>query len=193
MHIRRLLRRAGFARSPLRRRVDRAELIAALVAALLVIAMLPVALALGRSAHHAGLAQSAAEQSARHAVEATLLVGVPAPVGSSDMATPLATPAVWRTSDGVRHAGLAPAWPGTPAGVQVPIWVDRSGALVNPPLTVGQAFWRGVLTTLLVILATIAWCAVLLAGLHWWSNRRRYARWDREWRQVGPLWTQYRS
>ena len=193
MHIRRLLRRAGLGHSPLRRRVDRAESVAALVAVLLVIAMIPVALAIGSAARSSGLAESAAERTARHPVTATLLADVPDLVGDANVGTQLASPATWRTPDGKGHTGLVPAWPGSATGQQVPIWLDNSGALVNAPLTADQAYWRGVLSALLVMLGSVVCCAFALAGLRWWGNRRRYERWDQEWGFIGPLWTQHRS
>ena len=193
MHIRRLLRRAGFERSPLRRRADRVESVAALVAVLLVIAMLPVALVIGSAARASGLAESTAERSARHPVTATLLASVPDLVGDTNVGTQLATPATWRTPNGIAHTGSVPAWPGSAAGQRIQIWLDDRGAPANPPLTADQAYWRGVMSALLVMLGFVACCAFALAGLRWWNDRRRYARWDQEWRLVGPLWTKHRS
>jgi hypothetical protein len=185
----RLLRRAGLVRSPLRRPIDRTERRVRLAVLLVAVTLIPLALAVGRDARQQGLDRAATEAADRTAVTAVLLVDAPLLDNDAQTATRLPVPARWAAPNGTQHTGPVPAWPGAWAGTTETVWVNDTGALVAPPLTTDQAYWRGILSTLMVLVCIVAATVALLAGLHWRFNRRRYALWDSEWRQIGPHWT----
>jgi hypothetical protein len=191
--IMRLVRRLGFGRNPLRRRVDRIQFAAGIAAALLILAALPLALSLGHDADQAGLTEGARESGSRTPVTAVLLADAPVSQDGADLVTPVLTPARWRAANGSERTGQVLAWPGAQAGAAQQTWIDAAGDVVSAPLTPQQAHWRGMLTSALALGALGAALAVLLGILHWALNRRRYALWDREWRQFGPQWTKYRA
>jgi len=70
----------------------------------------------------------------------------------------------------------------------VPVWVDRSGAVVPAPASALDAEAAGIGAGVVVVLtggAVLAWL--------WWVVRRaaaarNAATWEREWARVGPVW-----
>jgi hypothetical protein len=186
----RLIRRWWPDRNPVRRGWDRAEavIVAALAAAFL--AGTPVAAITADHWAH-GVAQHVqqTEQAAWRQVPAVLTAkalraaenGYPGEVLSEVKAT-------WTAPSGAHRAGIVLAPPGTLAGHQVKVWVDRAGDLTGPPLLdhqVGEqaalaAVVAGMLLGLLLLCAGLATRRVL--------DARRMAAWDAEWRVKGPRW-----
>jgi hypothetical protein len=96
--------------------------------------------------------------------------------------------ATWHDADGVVHTGVIDAGVGLVAGAEVPVWLDRSGAVVPAPMSALDAEAVGFSAGVVVVLtggAVLAWI--------WWVVRRaaavrNAANWEREWARVGPAW-----
>jgi hypothetical protein len=181
----RLARVLAVDRNELRRASDRIEAWSRLA---LIIAFVPLAvlaaLVAGRWVHDASARELRPGQQTR---EVTAVLVSAAPAGQSG-AVWYWTPARW-TEDGVTHRGNVPAVAGTSAGSTVPIWIDAAGRVQQPPLTYAQVTSRMVVALVVSSLAVaiVLWLAWRL--LRWRLDRRRLARWDEAWSQVGPLWT----
>ncbi|QKW23529.1 hypothetical protein HUT16_34515 [Kitasatospora sp. NA04385] len=171
-------------RNPLRRGSDRVQWWLARILLALAVAGLPVALAVGLTVQHDRAGAARDQAAARHPVTARLTDDV---AGGLDTTT---VPAVveW-SADGAVHRATVPVDTGQGAGAPVRIWLDARGAVVHAPATAGQAdaaAWTAALVTAtaLPLSAALAWKGALCV-----LDRRRYARWDAEWRQVEPRWT----
>ena len=136
----RLTRALGSDHNPLRRRSD-------LMAAWLAPAAIAVFLVLGPLVAggavvwaHAGNAAARRAGRELHAVPAVLLAAVPGPLMSASGANSWLTwaPARW-VAGGQAQAGRIPAVSGSPAGSTVPVWLNRAGHVMTPPLTASQA------------------------------------------------------
>lgn len=189
MTWRRLTRRLGRERNPLRRRSDLIEawIAPVAIAAFLVLGPLVAATT--------GLWVRADNAATRHAqlswqqVPAVLLAAAPGPMMSDNGANSWVdwTSARW-TAEGQLRIGKVPAAAGTPAGSTVPVWLDRAGNVRLPAMTPAQTE-RRVIGAASMALAAVA---MLLAGLALVSrrvlDRQRLAAWEAAWLVVGPQW-----
>lgn len=184
----RLLRPGG---NPLARGVDRTEGAIVSLVVLLALALVPVMLTLG-SVTYTGLAEQSARQAeSRHETVAVLTEDAPAatpgPHGTVvDARSPV--PARWQLPDGSTRTGTVSAEDGQKAGAEVPVWLDRSGNAVDPPLSSSDAAVTGVLVAVCGWLAVVVLLVLVFCGLHRAFDRRRHRSWDIEWARVGPEW-----
>jgi hypothetical protein len=189
--IRRLVRLLRPGGNPLARGVDRTEGAVVGLVVLVALALVPVMLTLG-SVTYAGLAERSARQAeSRHETVAILTenapVATPSPHGTVINArSPV--PARWQLLDGSTRTGPVSAEDGLKAGAEVPVWLDRSGNAVDPPLSSSDAVVTGVLVAVCGWLAVAALFSLVCWGLHRAFDRRRYRFWDTEWARVGPEW-----
>ncbi len=100
-------------------------------------------------------------------------------------------PARWSV-DRHQYQGRVPVGPGLAKGAHVQIWVDASGRVAPDPPDRSRSTLDGAGVGIGVGVGV-----TLAAGLAWWTvlallNRRRLARWEREWQQVGPRWSRPR-
>lgn len=180
--------RLGRGGSALRRPSDRVEGIAALVALLVVLLAVPAGVLVGGHAAARAAASAERHRTGTYRTTAVLLGDVPMVVGADGTAgygARLPVRASWSTRTGPR-TGQIDATPGLRRGARVPVWVDRSGAVVDPPDGSVQTVASGAATGLGVLLASGAAVALGYGGLRLGLDRRRFARWDREWRRFGP-------
>ncbi|HEY4022477.1 MAG TPA: hypothetical protein VGM75_27555 [Pseudonocardiaceae bacterium] len=173
------------ASSPLRRTVDRVERAALALAIGLAVAAVPIALLTGAAVHRASDAIVAAENAAAHPATALLLRDAPTDTAALGAATTLGE---WHT-DGTVRTGPVDVMPGATAGTTVSVWLDDAGRPVAPPLTADQAYWRGFVTVVMLLLATFALITSAYLLTHWLCERRRIAEWAADWRAVEPRWT----
>jgi hypothetical protein len=182
----RLLGRDG---NPLRRRTDRiaAWLVPGAIAAFLLLGPLAVA---GASVWvHAGSAAALRAEQSWHRVRAVLLHATPGPMMENGPNSWVVwAPARW-TGSGRVHVGLVPAPAGIKAGSVVPVWLDRAGAVEQPPPTAGQI--REHVTLAAAFALTVLGCALTCLALlaRWLLDRRRLAGWEAGWLSVGPQWS----
>lgn len=184
------LARSVWGRNPLRRHTDRIEGATVTAALVLALVSVPVATSVGVAVYHHELVVSAQQTAASRPTTAVLLQDTSITVDPGRMTIKVPVLAQWSSLSSVRHTGVVQASEGTLAGSPVPIWTNAAGAQVNPPLSADQAWARGGLTAMMVLLLTLALLAGAVAAVHWGLNRRRFADLDAEWRQVSPRWTQ---
>jgi hypothetical protein len=185
-----LTRRLGRDGNPLRRRADvlAGWLLPGTIAAFL--ALSPLVAGLTGFAVRAHESAAGHAKLALHPVHAVLLQPAAGPeqTGHGANTWVVWTRARW-TADGHQHVAEVPAAAGSDAGSTETVWLDSSGKVHVPPLTVAQDHTR-VINTMLLALGGLA---VLLAGLALlaWRilNRRRLAGWETAWLAVGPRWS----
>src|SRR5689334_16276328 len=178
----RLRRRLAADGNPLRRRADVAAawLLPAAVVAFLVLS--PLAVAAADALAHAGVAPAEQAQRSWRQVPATTLAPAAGPVqpaqGSDSWTTWV--PARWLVA-GQQQTGQVPVPAGTWAGRTVPVWLDSSGRVQNPPLLAGAVRNR-VLAAAVMALASLALLLATVAVAVWGAlTRRRLASWDTAW------------
>lgn len=183
---RRVLRRFTMGSGPLKRASDRLQVLSRSMLALLLLAAVPVALAVGVLTR-SDLGRTAARQAAEsHEVTARLITDAPLPVGPQTADVP--EPAVWTGPDGVAHVIQIPVPAGSRAGELVSTWVDRAGDSTEAPLSAAGLGAQAVSGAVLAFLVMV----VVVAGAHRavvvTLDRRRARQWATEWEAVEPRW-----
>jgi ABC-type maltose transport system permease subunit len=186
-HLSALVRRCGLGRTALRRPVDRRGRIGLLTAILIVLAAIPLSVAVSAAVNRQGQVESIAETADRTMAAATLSEDVLQTDPNAPQAVMAA--AQWRARDGATHTGYIPATTGSVAGEHIPIWLDSSGNQVDQPLTADQAYLQGVLAGVCTMATVLALLAIAVAIARYRLNGRRLSAWEAEWRQVEPEWT----
>jgi hypothetical protein len=188
--IRRLARRLGFDRSPMRRRADQVQAIARASLLAVFLAGAPVAaLSAGRAVDAAGLRVARVQAADRHQVRAAVLRVTDKFTGWRRSQPVVLTLRVrWMMPDGSSRTGtVTRAGQATDSAVMV--WVGEAGRQTGPPLSHAGVVER-------VIDAVVAAPVVLamLLGIAEWVisrvlDRRRLAGWEADWLVVEPQWT----
>ncbi|MFI5694629.1 hypothetical protein ACIA58_22440 [Kribbella sp. NPDC051586] len=183
------LRRLGFGRNPLRRRVDRIEaalLLTALTVALLVI---PAAAAIGTTIRDRSEQSAAAARAAAHPVHARTLESAADAVPSTLGLSTTLVPVRWYDASGSAHEGQADVLIGTAAGADLTIWLDETGAMTRAPHSPGDSATLG--TAVALTLPMLAWPTIfaLFCLARRPLDRRRADAWARDWKQTSPRWT----
>lgn len=180
----RFLRLHRFDRNPLRRRWDRLESLALLLAVSLFALCTVPAAAVAGALHADGVA---AERHGRW-VQARLLTDAPARVSPESTMVHTTAKVRWNDADGTARTGVAPVVPGTEAGTEVRVWLTPGGKLVTGPPdrleTVTRAVFAGVGVQLLA-------GGVLLLGymtVRRLLDRRRAAAWESAWNAADLRW-----
>ncbi len=187
---RRLARRLGRHRNPLRRRSDVLEAWLLPAAAVVFLALCPVVAGLTGMWVRADNAATQRAQQSWHPVSAVLLRAAPGPEFIDQGANTWTAwePARW-TLDGRQHTGSVPVAAGSPAGSTQTVWLDSHGRVHVPPLT-GAQLGQMVGAAMLISLAGLAVVVSILTVLaRWMLNRRRLAGWEAGWLAVGPTWS----
>jgi hypothetical protein len=187
-------RLAPWSRNSLMRPSDRFESLAVLMAALLVLMLVPCAAAFGTVSYTDLSEQSRTDRANRH-VTTAVLVDDPKPrMDDGYTRSPLThdeAPARWRASDVSPRTGDVEAPPNAQAGDTVDVWIDASGDVVDEPRTGTENAAIAVSAALCVWAIGATTAVVLLALVRWAGSRERMRRWDREWGNVDrtPGWT----
>jgi hypothetical protein len=186
----------GFDRNPLRRGTDRVEAVLRLVLIVLLVAVIPAAaVAAGRWADHQALHRAQLERATDRLVTAVLLENAPAS-GVPDPYTSVQTAWVrarWQPPGQPPRAGDVLAVAGARQGSTVRTWIDRSGAVADPPME--HRVIAGYICFAVMITCVLSWLVLLAAVLlvRRALDRRRLNAWEAEWRASGPLWSGHRS
>ncbi|MEU1198632.1 hypothetical protein ABZ446_20630 [Streptomyces sp. NPDC005813] len=176
-------------RSPMKRSSDRVEawssgLIVAALAIGLPMASLGVGLASYRSAMRVVETQSAE----RHQVTARVTSTSETSAGSATDRNQNAWVG-WTDRNAQQRTGVASVpWDKT-VGETVRIWVDREGAVQDPPLSANNARATGWLMGGVTAVGMIALAVAARKCTRRALDRRRYAQWDAEWELVEPSWS----
>lgn len=185
-------RRLGLGRNNLRRRSDRIESAGLLVAWALVLAAVPLAVAVGMTVHRNGLVAAAAETATRQQVLVVLVENVPVGI-RSEVGIDQRMPALarWEWPPGTPHTGTIQAASGLAAGAQVTAWVDTSGQAVDPPLTHDQVLGRAVAAAIVLFGLVLLALRITFAAFRRWLDAKRWAKWEADWTHIGPQWTRH--
>ncbi|MBX7553458.1 hypothetical protein K1Y78_37100 [Streptomyces sp. tea 10] len=175
------------ARNPLRRREDVVE--SWIVLAMWVVVVVGGAVA-AATATRAAQDVFAQQRAHRHAVRAVLPADAPSGALSALSADGRVLATVrWTAPDGTAHTGRTTVAAGLRAGSRVLVWQDDQGRLA-PAKPTGrvegavEAGLFGAAAALAVAAPACGAATVARACL----DRRRTARWDREWDAVEPQW-----
>ncbi|MFD0384983.1 hypothetical protein ACFQ2B_30245 [Streptomyces stramineus] len=94
----------------------------------------------------------------------------------------------WPCPDGGKCSGVVAVRRPAPAGFRFPLWTDDGGRVSGRPMDRETAVIHAVLAGV----ATAAGVGGLVDGARrlvvWRLTQRRYARWDRAWRQAAHTW-----
>jgi hypothetical protein len=183
-------RKLGLGRNALRRPVDRLESVALVAAIAVALLSVPFALMAGTAVQRANLAEMATQTATNHQTTAVLVQDAPANSGLDAGLAKEAALGRWRTPSGVERTGQVLAIPGEKAGTPVTVWINDAGQSVDQPLTPDQAYWRGVIAAIMIMVGAVLALGGALAVVRWRLNRRRYSAWDADWRDTEPRWTQ---
>ena len=168
---------------------DRVEDVAAwalLAAGLLVILF---ACTFGIGVHDRMVQQGRVEALDRTATSATLLESSALIASPYNNGAPIPVLATWEDRSGMERTGLVTAPQGLAKGSVLPIWIDRSGASVPEPTTSGDALALAGMIIGLIISGGLAALAVVWAVLRHVLMSYNCVAWEREWRDVAPLWS----
>jgi hypothetical protein len=150
--------------------------------------LIVVAWVTGLAVHNQQSERALAESAGRTEVRAVLLEDAQAVRGERGEYVPVQVPVNWTDRGGAKHTGAVVVSSSAPAGEQLDVWVDSSGAIVPAPTRPENAVVAGVLAAVGILLAG---GTVLLVG--WYTVRNLVAacnsrRWEREWAGVEPIW-----
>ncbi|MFE9063782.1 hypothetical protein [Streptomyces violaceusniger] len=174
--------------NPLRRRTDRIQTWCTVLFVLILAVGLPAAsISAGYAAHASQMRVVAAETSARHQITARLAEAPPG-VDHSDVREPRQARVRWVADDGERHTGTATV-SGGGSGGEVRVWVNREGALAQAPSSPATARTMGWFTGCVTAAAVAGVAFTGRARVRRALDRRRYARWEAEWKVVEPAWS----
>ena len=184
---RRALRRFRLGSGPLKRRSDRLEFTGRLLLTLLLLASIPLSVAIGQASATSMSSRAAAEAAERHTVTGTVTTDAP-PRSDAENPAPVKATVAYRVQD-VPRQSLTLVPPGTKAGTRLTLWVDRRGALTSPPLdpTTVTAQATGIGLGTFCGLITVATAAYLTFRAL--LDRARLRRWAADWAAVEPRWT----
>ena len=143
----------------------------------------------GIGVHDRMAQQAQAEALDRTATTATLLESTPPIASPYNAGAPVSVQATWEDRWGTERTGPVTAPQGFVKGSALPIWIDRSGAAVPTPMTSGDALAIAGIITGLIISGGLAALAVLWAALQHVLMAYNCAAWEREWREIAPLWS----
>jgi hypothetical protein len=194
MYIKRMVRRVGWSRNPLRRRSDRVEAWFTLVLVAIMLVLGPWAASRAANASYRDeIRKTAWEMEHRSQVDAMLLEDArqdTADAGGS-AAESVPTIAQWTGPGSTVHAGMIYADAGTRAGTTVRLWIDEQGLASSPP---GLRNPRGdaAMAAVLTLLGIACGLAGIRRIVRWQLDRRRMRAWQLEWMTVGPGWTRQR-
>jgi hypothetical protein len=140
--------------------------------------------------YSSGVDRAERELSERTQVEATVLADAPLPSPAAERGAPVTVrvPAAWTAPDGTARSGTVRVPSRPAAGETELIWVDRSGAVVDPPSTRLSAFGVAVLDGVLLLTLLVGALAGARCGVAAALARVNAAAWEQEWAEVEPGW-----
>jgi len=185
-----LVRRLGWDRNPLRRRVDRVQTILTSVFLVVLLVLAPAVAALaGAHAYASGINAEKREKSSFRQVTATVLKVTEISGDGSGHFLHERALLQWKDPSGSVRTGLATLVTQARENDRLTRWVNGEGALSGRPHTREQTLTRTVCDS--VGVAAI----LVIAALECYRmgrrrlDRKRYELWDREWQQTAPKWT----
>ncbi|WP_436776443.1 Rv1733c family protein [Yinghuangia sp. YIM S09857] len=145
-----------------------------------------LAFCFARAQYSRSVAEREAELAQRHPISATLAHKSSSPRGGSSLVD---APVSWTGPDGSVRTAIAPVRAPARGGETTTVWLDRSGMPVEPPAPASRAVLDTAAMTVTVLLCGGMAVLALYCAEQKLFMRSRLRAWDREWAQVGPLWT----
>jgi hypothetical protein len=171
----------AFGRNQLVRPSDRIEALVLALAVTVVVVAIPIVGAIGTAIHDSRSRTYAEQALTRHTVTATVTEDSTASVGPHTLR--ITTRSRW-IAHGTLHSDSLEWDHMVKAGDELTIWVDNDGNYVGPPSPTNRAA-SDALGAAVIILFSISAVAVALASVvRCRLNRRRYAEWERELRDL---------
>ncbi|GIH96272.1 hypothetical protein ACFFMN_39385 [Planobispora siamensis] len=178
----RCVRRYRLDGNELRRRSDRLETAALLVALSVIALSVWPAAALGRLAYADGLAAERTGPGVRELVTATLVQDAPASGAVMGEGAPKVTAmARWRTSAGAQVTGEVSVLPGAGAGAVTRVWVGGDGRVTAAPKHRLESVTRAVAAGAAVLAGVTGVMTLCLLSCRVVLDRGRYAEWEAAW------------
>ncbi|WKG05118.1 hypothetical protein [Mycolicibacterium sp. HK-90] len=164
-------------RNPLVRRADRFEAWAMILAAVILVAVIPHAVDVGQNTYDTVLRTAETQAQTRTQVEATVVADTtPAPMTEDRSAVVDIT---W-TANGSSHTGAVQSSRLHEVGDTIPIWVDQTGRRVPAPLSADSAGSYAAAATVAAWLGTVVLCVMALVAIRALLDRRRARTWSAE-------------
>jgi hypothetical protein len=178
------LRRFGFGRNPLRRRVDRIESIVVLLAIFAGLVAVPAGAAFGTSVRERSELHAAQQRSVLHPAQARTIED--APTGTPDVPGDVISRSrvVWQDSAGSVREDVAEVSLGTRANTELTIWLDRSGAIAAAPRPAGVSAAVGGGAGLAAVMGSWFFLWLLVLAVRLPLERRRMLEWQDDWIRV---------
>lgn len=142
----------------------------------------------GLSAYGGTLERARVEAADRTAVVAVLTDDAPSVHAANPTSDRMPAAATWRDAAGNAHTGIVEAGAGTRAGASVPVWVDRSGAVVAAPASAGDAVVIGVGAGVIAVTVGLAVLVGIWFGVRRITAARNAREWEQGWARVAPAW-----
>lgn len=152
----------------------------------------PVAAATGSETYAKDRARVAVERVSKQHVDAFLIEDAPITIGSTERGGVVESAPVqarWLLRDGTAREGVVQAHYDAKAGATVPIWIDESGGVTEPPMTEEGAAINGIILAFLLWSAVTGVMALLYLATSFTHKRIRLSRWAHEWQRIAPDWT----
>ncbi|WP_028803812.1 hypothetical protein [Streptomyces sp. 142MFCol3.1] len=176
-------------RNPLKRSSDRVEAwCSGLIAVVLAIGLPMASLSVGLASYRSAMRIVETQSAERHQVTARVTSTSPTAAGSATDRKQNARLS-WTDQDATQRTVVAPIPQDKTVGSTVRIWVDREGAVQDPPLSAYNATATGWLMGGVTAVGVFALAGAARKSTRRALDRRRYARWDAEWERVEPLWS----
>lgn len=172
--------------NPMRRREDVLE--AWVVLVMWAVVLLGGALVGAVTAQASGAALDA-QRDARHPVQAVLVEDAPrTPVATSTGDDMVRAEVRWTGTDGATHTGNTLVKAGDKAGREIQVWTNDDNQLTSRPPQPTEAALQSALvgTVSAVFFGGLVYVAG--RGACWRLDVHREARWEKEWKEVGPVW-----
>jgi hypothetical protein len=152
----------------------------------------PAVAATGSEIYAKDRARAAVEQVSKQQVDAFLIEDAPITIGSTERGGVVESAPVlarWLLRDGTTREGVVQAHYDAKAGARVPVWIDESGGVTQPPLSSEGAAINGIILAFLLWSAVTGAMALLYLATRFTHKRIRLHRWADEWQRIAPDWT----
>jgi hypothetical protein len=191
LRFRRLLRRFGFDRNPMRRGTDRIQAITR--AALLVVFLVgapTTAVWIGYAVYTSGLQGGRAQAAAWHRVPAVVLhKAAVVTAWYRTVPPPEQVSLRWTTPAGSSRTGEMTVFEKVRPGSTISVWIDSRGWLTHPPWSRAQIIGRTAGAAVAAPAALALLLAIVGSVTSLVLDKRRLARWEADWSAVEPQWT----
>jgi hypothetical protein len=109
--------------------------------------------------------------------------------GRTVQVAPTSVPVRYTAPDGAERRATAMVTGRRPAGAVVPVWVDRTGAIVGAPARGIDAIRSAALSATVVLAVGAVVLGGIGAGVRIVTRRWAMRRWECEWERVEPRWS----